>query len=705
MTSPVLEAAKDYAHRGWPVHPLVRNEKRPATAHGFKDASTDQAAVERNFGNRPRDIGIRTGEQSGLVVLDIDPRSGGVESLEELLELHGSLPETLTARTGGGGLHYYFRMPEAVLTCRTKLGGWSGVDLKGEGGYVVAPPSGHPSGGRYEWVNGPGENVPIAEVPTWIVELAGSSSREKVWVRDPINVHADEGARNPNIFNLARKLRDGGLTEEIAVEVALSANENFSPPLAEAEVRRTVASVFTRDAFEEFAINDMGNARRLVKLTAGNVRYEPAGDRFLIWRGGAFEDDHDGEVMRLARDVARQVEDDAKAIEDPEVRGKALASARKQQSHARLKAMVELFKTEPEIPVQAIRLDSHAHFLNVSNGVVDLTTGELKPHDRSLLLTKVAPVTYDAGAECPRFERFLREAFVGDEDLIACVQRLLGYSLTGDAREQVFFIFVGMGANGKSTLLNIVSFVAGPYATHTPSDTLIAQKNGRGASNDIARLNGARLVTASEFNPGEKLATGLIKQLTGNEKVTARFLFREFTDFHFTGKIVLATNDIPQMDGADDALFRRVIAIPFDRVFAKQEQDPQLLEKLKEEVAGILAWIVRGAVDWYRDGLQLPASLIQLRDSIRRDMDPVAQFLDEACVLGGSFEVASAALHAAFTSWAQRHGVPSMDASCFGRAVSKRGHRSRKSNGRKVIRGIQLLPEVQRTISLLGQAA
>jgi putative DNA primase/helicase len=616
------------------------------------------------------------------------------------------LPETLTARTGGGGLHYYFKMPADLIGCRTKLGGWSGVDLKGEGGYVVAPPSGHPSGGCYEWVSGSAADVPVAEVPAWIVDLASSDPRGKSAAeREPINLRADEGTRNPSVFNLARKLRDGGLTEEAAVEVVLQANENFSPPLEETEVRRTVTSVFKRDAFDAFPINDMGNARRLVKLAAGNVRHEPTRDRFLIWSGGVFVDDEDGEVMRLAREVTRQIEDDAWSIDDPEIRGKALAAARKQQSHARLKAMVELFKTEPEIPVHAQRLDTHPYLLNVRNGVVDLKTGELKPHDRSLLLTKMVPVEFDSAADCPRFERFLDEAFLGDADLIACLQRLLGYALTGDAREQVFFMFVGMGANGKSTLLNVISFVAGPYASHTPSDTLIAQKNGRTATNDIARLNGARLITASEFNPGEKLATGLIKQLTGNEKVTARFLFQEFRDFHFTGKIVLATNDIPQMDGADDALFRRVVVIPFDRVFAKHQQDPLLFEKLKDEAPGILAWLVWGAVEWYRAGLQLPPRLLELRDSIRREMDPVAQFLDEACIVGGSFETQSAVLHSAFSSWAHRHGVPPIDSSSFGRAIAKRGHRSRKSNGRKLVRGVQLRPEVKMTMSLLGEAA
>ena len=351
------------------------------------------------------------------------------------------------------------------------------------------------------------------------------------------------------------------------------------------------------------------------------------------------------------------------------------------------------------------KLDAHPFLLNGPNGVVDLQTAVLEPHDRSLLLTKILPFAYDPDAKCPRFLGFLDQVFQGNAETISFVQRMFGYAATGDAREQVFFILVGAGANGKSTLLNVASHILGPYAGHTPSETLIAHKMGRSSSNDLARLNGVRLVTASEFNPGEKLATGLVKQLTGNEKVTARYLFQEYREFHFTGKLMLATNDIPHMEAADDALFRRVIIVPFDRVFTKAEQDPTLFDKLKEEAPGILAWMVRGAVEWHQTGLQVPESLVAIRDNIRRDMDPLAQFLDDACLPGGAFETTSAALHAAFALWGQRHGVSHMDGRSFGKALAKRGHRSRKSNGRMVVQGLKLRPEFQSHIHLAGDAA
>jgi putative DNA primase/helicase len=687
---------------------LVFGDKRPAIAGGFHSASAEAEFVEREFASGSRGVGIRTGESSGLVVLDVDPRNGGDASLERMLEMNGPLPDTLTARTGSGGKHIYFRMPGEEVRCHTNLGGWSGIDLKAEGGYVVAPPSRLSLGGTYEWTTPEGPDAPIADMPNWLLELVKVKAKPIAASSSPnraIGLSAEEGSRNTTIFKLARQLRDTGLSESTVAEMACQANASFSPPLDEAEVRRTVASVFTRGPFEAFPITDMGNARRLVALADGNFRYEPMSKRWLHWSAGVWGRDEDGEVLRLAREVVRQVEDDAKRIEDPDARKNAMIAARRQQNSARLNAMVELAKSEPEIPVTAHRLDRHPFLLNAPNGVIDLQTGTLKPHDRSLLLTKILPFAYDPDAKCPRFLEVLDQVFQGNAEIISFVQRMFGYAATGDAREQVFFILVGAGANGKSTLLNATSHVLGVYAGHTPSETLISHKMGRSASNDLARLDGVRLVTASEFNPGEKLATGLVKQLTGNEKVTARYLFQEYREFHFTAKLMLATNDIPHMQAADDALFRRVVIVPFDRVFAKSEQDPMLFDKLKEEAPGILAWIVKGAVEWLRTGLQVPETLVAIRDSIRRDMDPLAQFLEDACLHGGTFETTSAALHAAFALWGQRHGIPHMDGRSFGKALSKRGHRSRKSNGRMVVQGLKLRPEFQSHIHLAGDAA
>jgi putative DNA primase/helicase len=708
MTHPVLAAARSYAARGWPVLPLRPGKKSPAIQRGFHAASVEPGFVEREFANQYRGVGTRTGNDAGFFALDIDPQNGGDASFEALIRLHGPLPVTLTVSTGGGGLHYYFRTPlGGSVPCRTALSGYPGVDIKGEGGYVVAPPSKHPSGGYYTWSTTQGADVPISEAPDWLVGLifdqrSGSKRRDP---QENLNLHAPEGTRNLTVFRLACKLRDAGLPQDSVSVMAYAANAGFSPPLDESEVLQIVSNAFTRGPADALPLTDMANARRLVDRAAGDYRYDPVGKRWLVWDGKVWSADQDGAVIRLARSVAQDLEDSASEVSDPSDRAKLLAAARRQQNAARLHAMVELARTEPESPVFANKLDAHPYLLNAANGVVNLRTGELTPHDRGLLLTKMVPFAYDPQASCPRFLDFLSQVFEGDAQLVSYLQRLCGYVTTGDASEQVFFIFVGAGANGKSTLLNALSWVLDRYASHTPSETLVAQKMGRSSSNDLARLNGMRLVTASEFNPGEKLATGLIKQLTGNEKITARFLFREHDEFVPTFKLVLATNDIPHMEAADDALFRRVIPVPFNRVFARDEQDRTLSDKLKDEAEGILAWMVKGAVDWCHGGLQTPHSILSILEGIRRDMDPVAQFLDDACELGAPFEVSSGDLLAVYVAWAQRHGLPHFDTRGFGKIIAKKGFKSRKSNGRMVLQGLRLRAEHQIINHLTGDAA
>ena len=703
----VLPHALAYIARGWPVLPLVPGEKRPAIAGGFRSASTEAEFVEREFAHPGRGVGIRTGIAAGLFVFDVDPRNGGAGSFAALIDRHGPLPETLTVRTGGGGFHYYFRMPEhrAAIRCRAKVGGHPGLDIKGEGGYVVAPPSGHPDGGVYEWSTLEGVKAPIAEAPVWLLDLTTDSTSRSAERDRSLDLEGPEGTRNPTIFNLARKLRDAGMSEAATAGMAIQANAGFSPPLPSDEVMRTVASVYTRPPFETLLITDMGNARRFVRLAGDNFRYQPLSRTWFQWNGKWWQTDDVGARVGIARMVAMELLDEASSIEDPDIRKNVTMAAKRIQGVSRLNAIVELGRTEPEIPVMPDKLDTHPHLLNVQNGLVDLRTGELNPHEPTYLITKILPFDYDPSAKCPRFLQFLAETFRGERELITYLQRVFGYVLTGDATEQVFFILNGGGANGKSTLLNITSYVMGMYAGHTPSETLIAHRMGRSSSNDLARLNGLRLVTASEFNPGEKLASGLVKQLTGNEKITARFLYQEHQEFVPGFKLMLATNDIPQMDAADDALFRRVIIIPFERVFTKEEQDRSLADKLKAEAEGILAWMVRGAIDWYAGGLATPHRIASIVDGIRRDMDPVAQFLDEACILGSSHETTAAALHAAYMTWAYRHGLAHCDSRNFGKIIAKKGLRSRKSTGRMVVQGLHLRPEFQTAIHLPGDAA
>lgn len=271
--------------------------------------------------------------------------------------------------------------------------------------------------------------------------------------------------------------------------------------------------------------------------------------------------------------------------------------ARRSQSRARLEAAVALAEREPGVPVRPADLDVDPWLLCARNGTVDLTTGALRPHRRGDLITRLAPADYDQNALCPLWERTLVRV-LSDPEVRAFVQRSLGYALTGSVREQCVFLWHGGGRNGKATVLEALRHALGDYAAETPAETITA-RNGGGVPSDVARLAGARFVTARETEEGQRLAESLVKQLSGWDTVTARFLFHEWFEFTPVLKLFLATNHLPQVRGTDEGLWRRIHLVPWDQTLSPGEVDKDLPEKLRAESAGILAWAVRGCLEWH----------------------------------------------------------------------------------------------------------
>lgn len=421
--------------------------------------------------------------------------------------------------------------------------------------------------------------------------------------------------------------------------------------------------------FRDFKPTDLGNSERFISRHGQDVLYCYAWAAWLVYTGVRWERDDAGKIHRLAKATVRAMYQEAGEAEDEKKR-KALADhAKRSEAEARIRAMLELAKSEE--PVRSEELDARPWFLNVQNGTIDLRTGELRQHRQEDLITKLAPVDYDPEAKAPTWTGFL-ERVLPSEELRAFVQRAVGYSATGDTSEQCMLINHGGGANGKSTFQETIAAALGDYAMRAPTEMLLAKRAG-GIPNDVARLKGARFVAASETEEGRRLAESLIKDLTGQDTITARFMRAEYFDFQPTHKLWLSTNHKPEIRGTDTAIWRRIRLIPWSVTIPPEEQDKGLAAKLRDELPGILAWIVQGCLEWRREGLRPPEEVRRATGRYRAEMDVLAAFIDEECVVSEHASATVKALYAAYKNWCEENGERPESQRRFGGRLKERG--------------------------------
>lgn len=435
-----------------------------------------------------------------------------------------------------------------------------------------------------------------------------------------------------------------------------------------------------------FKTTDLSNAYRIAGEFGENLRWVE-GLGWIVWTGERWEMSETkaiAAVSRLGRVIQREAADvSRKAAEAPESERERLSKiaeallgwARKSESAARIQAAMSLARSILELPIEALDADPWA--LNCANGTLDLRTGELRPHRRADLLTRLAPVIYDPAARAERWRAFL-ERILPDPDVRAFVQRAVGYSLTGVTREHVLVLLWGGGNNGKTTFIETILAMLGDYASGTPAETLLAKRD-TGIPNDVARLRGVRLAAAVESEEGRRLAEARVKQLTGGDTVTARHMRAEWFDFKPAFKLWLATNHRPQVRGTDEAIWRRIRLVPFTVTIPEDERDENLPDRLRAELPGILAWAVQGCLAWQRDGLKAPESVQLATADYRASEDVLGTFLEERCRLGEGWRVPRADLYANYRSWAEAAGEKPMSQKQLAAALRERGFRDGKT--------------------------
>jgi putative DNA primase/helicase len=427
-------------------------------------------------------------------------------------------------------------------------------------------------------------------------------------------------------------------------------------------------------AAKRYRRTDIGNAERLVDRHGRDLRFCHPFAKWYIWSGICWADDDTGEIKRRCKDTIRSMYAEASAIQDDADRKDFIKFVSRCESDQKIKAMISLAQSEPSIPVLPDSLDTHPWLVVVKNGTVDLRTGELLPHRRGDLITKVAPWRYDPDADCPMWMAHLRRVMDGDDELIDFLQRAYGYSLAGDTSERVIFIEYGSGANGKSITNDAVATAIGDYAMRTPTETLLVKRN-EGIPNDVARLMGARFVYASEAEQGKRLAESLIKDMSGGEKIAARFMRAEWFEFMPEFKIWLGTNHKPVIRGTDNAIWDRIRLIPFTVRIPEDERKPKsvIMAEFESEMPGILAWLVKGCLKWRSEGLKTPLKVREATASYRDEMDLIGDFIGDCCVLGETQSTRKKHLYEAYESWSQANGEKPISKKLLGMKLAERG--------------------------------
>lgn len=426
---------------------------------------------------------------------------------------------------------------------------------------------------------------------------------------------------------------------------------------------------------------DVGNAQRLVDQFGDRFRHVPE-IGYLAWTGTRWERDTAGQIFEAAKAVAQSIWDEAAEADTTEKKSELVKWAIQSEHSARIEAMARMARTDPKITVTIDELDADPYLLNTPTGTVDLRTGTVRAHDPADLITKVTGCGYDRDAASPTWDEFLRRITRGRAELVDYLRKLIGYSLTGATLEHVLVIFFGGGANGKSTFLNTVLETAGEYGGTAEPDLLITRRHDAHPTG-IADLRGRRIVVAMETGRGRRLDEAVVKRLTGGDPIKARVMRGDFFEFTPSHTLIMATNDRPKVGDTTDGIWRRLKLVPFDVSIAPQDQDHDLPAKLRAELPGILAWAVRGCLEYQAEGLSAPAAVALATTDYRTEQNVVGRWLedyldDDRRRSGGWFLAAD--LFAHFKIWCEQEGERPGTQTAFGAELNRRGFISDRKN-------------------------
>ncbi len=438
----------------------------------------------------------------------------------------------------------------------------------------------------------------------------------------------------------------------------------------------------------QMQFTDITNRDYFLKAYGDSIRYCITWNKFLVWNGTNWDVDTRGRVAERCVKFIHQMYRGLRVIDDRQLQAAFEKHLIKSESFRRIQALEGLLKISEEIKVEDFELDTNNYYFNVDKYTLNLKTMRVMEPNQKHLITKKSNFIFEKGANCPTWNLFLMQIFNKDLQLIRFIQKAMGYALSGDVSEQCLFILWGTGANGKSTFLNVMLELFGDYALSTGIETFMKKNSEQ--SNDIARLKGMRLVTTSEIEQGRQISESLIKMVTGEDALTARFLYGEYFSFKPTFKIFMATNHKPKIRGADNGIWRRIKMIPFTVTIPPEQRDKNLTEKLIAENSGILNWLLKGYAMWKKEGLEEPAAVREANEEYRMDMDSVGTFVTDCLELDASLQwrLPTNLLYQTYIKWCSKNNERVMSQKWLGMRMSEKGFKRVITNGQRLWCGL-----------------
>lgn len=709
-----LDAALEYAADNFRVCPFgAYGKKIPFTEHGIKDASTDPDQVREWWKAHPKaSIALAPGPEAGFFVLDVDrPKkpgdADGLDTLRELEEKYGKLPKTACERTPSGGYHFFFKHVDG-LSNKSKF--LPGLDIRTTGGAIIVTPT-VTARGKYTAGKPLKEFIAdlknVAEAPAWFIEKArkaaeaknpkaplkngGTPYGKKALAEEVANIEAAcEGERNDTLntvgFRIGQLIGSGQLERQHAFDELIAATAHWGEDRKSAD---TLGRALDAGALEP-RYPEQQNADGKADLTedllalAFTDRYEGKFSfchdtgAWYCWNGQCWQKDKTRMPLHAMRELCRELNLQRKAIF-----GKLVTAS----------GALKFAACDPKMAVTADGWDTDPMLIGTPGGVVDLRTGILAQGDPAQRITKLAGVAPSDKADCPMWLHFLEEATDGDKALQRFMQQMAGYCLTGQTKEHALFFIYGPGGNGKSVFLNILTALLSEYATTSAMTTFTASNSDQHPT-DLAMLKGARLVSVSETEDGRAWAESRIKQLTGGDKITARFMRQDFFEFTPQFKLVIVGNHQPILRNVDAAARRRFNIIPF--VHTPINPDSELESKLKAEMPGIMRWAIDGCLDWQANGLVRPDVVLAATDEYFESQDLFGRWFEEQCDTRDiKAWTATKDLYESWRAYAVRSGEEPGDVRRFGPMIARRGLLPKKQKGVRGFFGVRLIEEFE----------